>query len=288
MLNMGMSGITFDEILRSLPDGGEVRISLQDFPLDELLVTVHETRFTGRLWVTKDEQRDEVRLRRGQVLRVTPRPDVYMDLLRACLLDLELVEESVLDAQITADTRLTANDVIDCFVLRKLIDIEGIKKFNYEIAKRRLLNLFELPDAQILVENGFEENEDVDCLLLSPLPAIAYGLVVCASPARRNAMLAFAANQFAKLDVSYDGERNRLGLPKTFVGAVERLSTKGIFFGKQPCLPGLTPEDTAGLLLLFRRMGLLSLGDQQPKAGASLTSSDAMDDVTDRLDREFF
>jgi hypothetical protein len=287
MLNMRMTGIGFDEILRTLPKGGEVKIALQDFPLDELLVTAHETRFTGRLWVRSQQGRDEIRLRRGQIVRVNPRKEVCVSVLRTSILRLALLPESTVDAQISADERFTAQDILDCFVLRQLIDLEGVRKLNYETAKRHILELFNLSEAEVLVESGFEDIEDADCLLLSPLPAIAYGLVVCANAARRNAMLAFASKQFAKLNVSYDSERNRLGLPKTFMAAVQRLSTKGIFFGQQPCLPGLTPEDTAGLLLLFRRMGVLSLGDKIPDVGASITSSDAMDEVTDRLERDF-
>jgi len=283
-----MRGIAFDEIIRTLPANGEMKVTLSDIPLDELLITFHETRFTGRVWIQFKEDRDELRFRRGQILRVIPGEKVHLRHLHTSLLELGLVDKSTFEAQHLADARLSAPDLLDCFVLRRLIDLEDVKKVHYELAQRRLLELFDLVESEVVVENSFDAPEDAESILLSPLPAVAYGLVARASPARRQAMLAFAANRFAKLNVSYDSARNRLGLPEVFVTAVDRLSTRGIYFGAQPCLPGLTPEDTAGLLLLFRRMGLLNLGSQPPEVGRPISDEDAMDEVTDRLEREFF
>jgi hypothetical protein len=42
---MGVSSL--DEVLRTLEPRGEVRFALGDVPIDELLLTLHETRFTG-------------------------------------------------------------------------------------------------------------------------------------------------------------------------------------------------------------------------------------------------
>jgi hypothetical protein len=283
---MDMRGIAFDEILRTLPANGEIKVTLSEIPLDELLITVHETRFSGRMWIHDKQNHDELRFRRGQVLRVIPSDKVHLRLLQTTLFDLDLVDQSTFEAQHLADARLSAADLLDCFVLRRVLALESVKKVHYELARRRLLELFELRESDLVLENSFEAPEDADAILLNPLPAVAYGLVACASSARRQAVLAYAANQFAKLNVAYDVSRNRLGLPDAFVSAVKRLSEDGILFGDAPCLPDLSADETAGLLLLFRRLGLLMLTSQPPAAGRPLSSVDA-DEVTERLDREF-
>ena len=42
-----MGSVSLDQILRSLEPRGEVRFALGDVPVDDLLLTLHETRFTG-------------------------------------------------------------------------------------------------------------------------------------------------------------------------------------------------------------------------------------------------
>jgi hypothetical protein len=74
-------------------------------------------------------------------------------------------------------------------------------------------------------------------------------------------MLAFAANKRARLLSAYDTERNRCGLPQTLLAGAELLSTRVVHFGAMPCLPGLTPDTTAGVLLLFQRISLLEIGE---------------------------
>ena len=287
MFETRMVGVAFDEILRTLPVGSDVQIELSDFPLDELLLTAHETRFTGRIILQSGNEADEVFLHRGKISRVIPRSDLRKQILRDALIGLALITEEVIQAQFEADPRLNASDLLDCFVLRKILPVDHVPSVEYEMARRHMLSLFSLAQSHVTVLSEREYSNSQYSWLMNPLPTIAYGMVACAAPARRQAMLAFAGNQFARLNVAYDLKRNRLGLPKEFMAAVERLSNKGIFFGNQPCLPGLTPDDTAGVLLLFRRLGLLTLGSQKPSVGESITAQNAMDDETDRVDREF-
>ena len=287
MFETRMVGVPFDEILRTLPVGSDVQIELSDFPFDELLMTAHETRFTGRLILQSGGETDEVLLHRGKISRVIPRTGERKKILRQSLIGLSLMTEEVVEAQFDADPRLSANDILDCFVLRNILPADDVPSVEYEMARRHLLSLFSLIQAHVTVLSEREYNSSQYSWLMNPLPTIAYGLVACAAPARRQAMLAFAGHQFARLNVAYDLTRNRLGLPKEFMAAVERLSNKGIFFGNQPCLPGLTPDDTAGVLLLFRRLGLLTLGSQKPEAGEPITAQNAMNDETDRVEREF-
>ena len=287
MFETRMVGVAFDEILRTLPVGSDVQIELNAFPLDELLLTAHETRFTGRITLRSPNETNQVFLHRGKISRVIPSSALRKELLRQSLIGLSLMTEEVIQAQFDADPRLSASDILDCFVLRKLLQVTEVPTVEYEIARRHMLGLFSLPNAHVTVLREQDKPGSQHSWLMNPLPTIAYGMVACAAPARRQAMLAFAGNQFARLNVAYDLKRNRLGLPKEFMAAVERLSNKGIFFGSQPCLPGLTPDDTAGVLLLFRRLGLLSLGSQKPSAGEPITAQNAMDDETDRVDREF-
>jgi|GEM_PF-2328015 len=287
MFETRMVGVAFDEILRTLPVGSDVQIELSDFPLDELLMTAHETRFTGRLILKSGTETDEVFLHRGKVSRVIPRAGARKKFLRQSLIGLSLVTEELIVDQFEAAPGLSANDILDYLVLQKILPIDAVPSVEYEMARRHILGLFGLTQAHVTALSEREYNNSQYSWLLNPLPMIAYGLVACAAPARRQAMLAFAGNQFARLNIAYDLKRNRLGLPKKFIAAVERLSKEGIFFGNQPCLPGLTSAETAGVLLLFRRLGLLTLGNQKPTEGEPITAKNAMDDETDRVEREF-
>jgi hypothetical protein len=74
-------------------------------------------------------------------------------------------------------------------------------------------------------------------------------------------MLAFAAHKRARIAPPYDTRRNRCGLPEPLLTAAGQLSTHPVVFDATPCLSGLTPETTAGLLLLFQRISLLEIAE---------------------------
>lgn len=58
------------ERLRALPPGGELRFNLRDCPLDEVLLTVHESRFTGAVDLGALPEVDRLYLSDGAVVGV--------------------------------------------------------------------------------------------------------------------------------------------------------------------------------------------------------------------------
>jgi hypothetical protein len=284
-----MAATSFDHVLRTLPEEGEVRFALSDIPLDELLLTLHETRFTGACSVEHDEVRDRLLFRKGQVQKVEPPKAVHLHHLRETLVGRQMMSPEVVDEQIARDPRLDAIDVAECFLYRGLLDDAQVQAVLYLIGRKRLFELYDL-EGQVHVRQGWPAEEAIAGIPINPLPAVAYGIAVRASDTRRRAMLAYASHKQVRLTCKYDVERNRWGLPGPLCEAADRLATEGARFGATPQLDGLTPDNTAGLLLLFQRMGLLSFSEltrPPPMRGPSLTAPGAFDERTDRYQREF-
>jgi hypothetical protein len=83
----------------------------------------------------------------------------------------------------------------------------------HEQSRRRLFDLYDHHTGEIVVRRDQPKTSVIDPLGVDVLPAVAYGIVVRASPRRRQAMLAFAAGKRVTLTVDYDAARNRCGLP---------------------------------------------------------------------------
>lgn len=215
-----MSALPLDHLVRTLEPGGEASLSLRDVPLDELLLTLHEARFSGEVEIGIDRR---VLFRGGHVVVA----DSDAEACRRELLSLYEREEDAI--------------------------------------RLRALEPFEVPDLGELV---------------SPLPVVAYGIVVRARPSRRQAMHVLAANKRVRLCSPYDASRNRYGLPRPLLQAVQRLEGSGVVLGAPPAIPGLTPEATAGLLLLFHRVGLLAFGEvTRPPDVSEVSLQEALESV---------
>lgn len=283
-----MSAVGLDQVLRTLQPGGDVQFTLSAVPLDEALVTLHETRFRGSLTLGQPPEADVLYFRKGQIVRATPPNAVHMRLLCGAILEARLMSAEILREQIEADARLSAVDVAECFVLRGLVSDPSMKRVELSIAKRRLIELYESQHQSVTLREGLDAALDIDGPTLSPLPAVAHGIIAKSNPARRVAMRAYAAGKRVRLQGPYDVVRNRLGLSGRFLAAARTLDAEGAQFGAEPTLGELTTDETAGLLLAFQRMGLLVFGEstRPPSIGASVTDAGTFDERTDRFDRD--
>jgi hypothetical protein len=100
-------------------------------------------------------------------------------------------------------------------------------------------------------------------------PAIAYGIVVRADPARKAEIAQSAAFKRVRLVAPYDEKRNSYGLPPPVLVAMRSLSKEPVVFDSVPSLPGLSPDTTAGLLLLLQRMSLVAVEDSSAKTAST-------------------
>lgn len=248
--------------MRSLAQGAEVRFSASDIPLDEVLLTLHETRFTGLGQIGSGGELDKIHLRGGRVIDVVPAAKVHVKLLAEILASHKAVPKEVLDATIAEDANMDGALFARRLVARGHLNREALAKATLEQARRRLFLLYDHPNATVVLTQGLPEGVSIfHTQTLDLLPSVAYGMVTKANPTRRQAMLAFASHKRARLYASYDEVRNRYGLPPPLLEAMRSLAGDGTVFGSIPCLPGLSPEITAGLLLLLQRTALLTLGE---------------------------
>ncbi len=272
MLRPSMGASSLDEILRGLEPRGEVRFELGDVPIDELLLTLHETRFTGILELGRQAQADRVVMRGGKVLDAIPTRYLHVQLLADVLRELELLSGEELRRVLESDAAMDGETFGRRLVARGMLTQEQLREAVHEQAMRRLFYLYDHSGGPALIRQGLPAVAPVSATPVDILPAVAYGVIVRAHPRRRQAMLAFAAHKRVRIAPGYDVRRNRCGLPEPLLGAAGRMSERPVVFGAQPCITGLTGDTTAGLLLLFQRISLLEIADSTPSAlGAELT-----------------
>lgn len=256
-----MAAVSLDQVLRNLEPRGEVAFTLGDVPIDELLLTLHEVRFTGAVELGRPQDADRVLFKGGKILDAVPSRYLHVKLLAEILLETRAISSATLRSVLEEDASLDGEQLGRRLVARGLLAVEKLREVTHEQARRRLFYLYDHSGGPAAVRQGLPKNGPIDALPVDLLPAVAYGIVVRAHPRRRQAMLAFAASKRARLVSAYDLERNRCGLPPPLLAATELLSQRVVQFGPVPCLPGLTPDTTAGLLLLFQRISLLELGE---------------------------
>jgi hypothetical protein len=256
-----MVAVTLDQVLRSLEPRGEVSFSLADIPIDELLLTLHETRFSGTVELGRPAHADRVIFKGGKILDAFPYRFLHVKLLAEILLEVRAVSSSALRQIIEEDALLDGDLLGRRLLARGLLSPQRLREVNHEQARRRLFYLYDHSGGPALIRQGAPRQAPLDLQPVDLFPAVAYGIVVRAHPRRRQAMLAFAANKRARLVTPYDVARNRWGLPPPLLEGTQILSGEAYHFGALPALPGLNADTTAGLLLLFHRMSLLELGE---------------------------
>lgn len=268
--------MSLEEILTRLEPRGEARLGVGDFPLDEVLLLLHETRFSGSVEIGRVGGADRLSLRGGHVLDVAPPRFLHVKLLTEVLVELGFVSGGEIRSVLEADAALDGELLGLRLAARALVTHAQLREAVHEQSRRRLFDLYDHHTGEIVVRRDQPKTSVIDPLGVDVLPAVAYGIVVRASPRRRQAMLAFAAGKRVTLTVDYDAARNRCGLPPPLLEATKLLSTAPVTLGPVPCLPGLAPDSTAGLLLLFMRLSLLSWSDPWASTSASDTPLEAL------------
>ena len=255
-----MVAVSLDQVLRNLPDEGEVRLELGLIPFDELLVTLHETRFVGAVEIGEGENVDRLRLREGQIVAARPPAQAHLRLVTELMASRHIMSGEALRELLTAAPNLQADGVLIRAKRLGLVGDDRLEDLRCDVIRARLFEMYDRGPQPVFIQQGasgdFSANKSVN-----PLPAVAYGIVNRAHPARRRAMLALAAGKRVSLECAYDVRRNRYGLPENMLSAIDHLNSKGVVLGPSRCLPGIDAFQTAGILLLFQRVGLLRMSE---------------------------
>jgi hypothetical protein len=249
------------EKLRSPKPEAELRFTLRDVPLDEVFLTLHEARFTGALDVGAMPEVDRVFFREGAVVGVVPYRHLDAQLLGAILVEMKKLQRPDLEAVLKAQRGMDGLILGQRLLQKELIDHDALERACTEQARRRLFYLYESTESPALVREGIHRLAHFHPTSVDLRPAIAYGIIVKASPDRKAAIAASSAFRRVRLVAPYDESRNAWGLPPPVLVAMRTLSAKPFEFDSMPCLPGLNTDTTAGLLLLLHRMSLIVFED---------------------------
>lgn len=261
-----MSGRLADKLLELEPTQ-QLRFPLAVWPLAELLLTAHAARFTGRVVLRPGGRpgrgippgADAVFFREGSLVGVErPGPRGTRGLAEV------LVEEDELEPAEAEAFLGGAKGVAD---LARQLDERGLvarwvlDRAVAEHARRRLFERAGDEASMVEVRAGIEALASFHPVYIDPRPAIAFGLVVHGRSSDKEAIMKRLAGRRVGLVVPYDAHRNLYGLPPPLLAAAEALSG-GLSFDRPPRFGGLSWSDSAGLLLLLERIGLLELEDE--------------------------
>lgn len=236
--------------------GTDVAFTLEDVPLDELLLTLHTARFTGAVRVGEPPDADRLCFREGAFVGLRPRPSRDAAGLREAVLGLRLVSAETL-AAVSDDGTAPARSMAKALVERGLVSAADLQRATEEHTRRRLFALYDLsPATAVRVRQGLDQVAGFWPVSMDVRPVVAFGMVVRADPRRRAAMMDKVRGRLVRLLSPYDERRNSYGLPPPVVLALKSLEEGARMVGKA-ALPGLTTDETAGLLLLLDRMALL-------------------------------
>lgn len=244
------------EALRNLPPGAVYETTFAEVPLDEVLLSLHESRFTGVVEVGDEPELDRSYLRDGAVVGVAPHEEAARALLTEVVSEQKKLAPELLER--AGGARHVGASLGQHLVAQRLVEPSDLERALAELGRRRLFHLYERTGARVVVREGLARLDGFPPAYVDLRPVIAFGAVVCASAERKRAVVRDAFGRRVRLLVPYDERRNSYGLPPPVLHALRLLYGEGVVFGDEPCLPGLTRETTAGLLLLLRRMSLLS------------------------------
>lgn len=248
-----------EQELRGLKAGGDVRFTLQDLALDETLLLLHESRFTGTLDVGDARDLDRIFFRGGSVVGVSANRKIDAKLFGDALVDLKVVSRNAL-ADLPRGVADLDAALLGRYLLQKgLIDEAALERARAEQARRRLYHLFEHGSARLRARGGLDRLRRFFPTFVDIRPVVAYGMVVCADTVRKRAVVDRLRFHRVRMPVPYDEARNGYGLPKPLVQALRHLQGDGMELGPVPMLPGIDPMTTAGLLLLLERTSLISV-----------------------------
>src|SRR5687768_3370027 len=82
--------------MHRLEPGGILRFRLAQVPLDELLLATHGSRFTGAISIG-EYPADQIYMREGAVVGMTPKKHVHAQLLGQVLLQQKVIDKTTLE-----------------------------------------------------------------------------------------------------------------------------------------------------------------------------------------------
>ena len=236
--------------------GADLRLTLGNVSLDELLLTVHTARLTGAVRIGTPPQVDRLCFRDGAFVGIRPRPETDASGLQDAILSLRILSTEAL-AALSEDGRGDARAFAAGLREHRLLTEADLQRAIDEHTRRRLFELYDLgADTPVRVRQGLEQVAGFWPVSIDVRPVVAFGMVVRADPVRRAKMMAKVKGRSVRLLSPYDERRNSYGLPPPVVAATKALEG-GFTMVETMTLPGLSTDETAGLLLLLDRMALL-------------------------------
>lgn len=162
-------------------------------------------------------------------------------------------------AAVSDDGRRDPRQIVAALLEDRLVDATRLQRAIELHVRRRLFALYDLPAAtRLRIREGIDRLADFWPAPIDMRPVIAFGTVARADPRRRAALMKRVLGRTVRLVAPYDARRNQHGLPPAVVSAVQALED-GRRMTPDDALPGLSPEQTVGVLLLLDRMALLKL-----------------------------
>ncbi len=252
----------YQDAIKKLGRSDELTFSLDQMPLEETLMLLHECHFTGCLDLGASPEIDRIYFRTGAVAGVSSNRRLDAQLLGNALIDLKAVSPGAIESIPRGLKDLDAALLGRYLIQRGLIDEPGLERAHAEQARRRLYHLFERRNAPVRIRQGIDQSQRFFPIVVDLRPIVAYGMVVSADLDRKSRVVERLRHRRVRLREPYDEERNVYGLPPPVVEAIRALDD-GVVLGPMPMLPGLDPMTTAGVLLLFDRASLLTV-DSEP------------------------
>jgi hypothetical protein len=244
--------------LRRIEPSALLRFRLQQVPVDELLLTLHAARFTGSVAIGSPPP-DQIYFREGAVVGVSPKKHLHAQLLGQVLIQQKAIDRPTLERVLAREQVADGMLLGERLLFMQLINAEDLDRACAEQGRRRLFYLYEYEDAEVLVSQGIAHLSHFHPSYVDVRPAIAYGMVVRSTAGRRKEVIDRVRGRWVRLRAPYDEQRNSYGLPPPVLQGIRCLHEGEVAFGDDPKLPGLGPEETAGVLLLFDRMSLLEI-----------------------------
>ncbi|MEO1338672.1 MAG: hypothetical protein AAFV29_23715, partial [Myxococcota bacterium] len=214
--------------------------------------------FTGVVYLGESHQADRICLREGAFVGMAVRRSADAVGLQDALLSFRIVSEDALAALSddgTQDARLLAKVLVE----RRFVSEADLHRAVEAHVRRRLFALYDLGATEpVRVRQGLMHLASFWPVAMDIRPFVAFGMVVRSSAGRRAAIMAEVRGRTVRIVAPYDARRNGYGLPPPVVGAMKALES-GVYMDDAVTLPGLSADETAGLLLLLHRMSLLQL-----------------------------
>jgi serine/threonine protein kinase len=245
--------------IRNLESEEILHFSLRELPLHEVLLTLHEIRFTGTLDIAGDSDTDRLFFRLGALVGISSNRELDAQIFQSVLLELRLIPPSALENVPLRLKHVDAPLLGSYLKERGLIAEEELERARAEQRLRRLFLLFDRPNARVRLLEGVRDLDNLIPTYTDVLPVIAYGIVVRSDSGRRKQLAKRVARNRVRLIAPYEQERNRYGLPPQILQAIRLLNDEGVDFDAEPALSNLDSWTTLGVLLLFDRISLLRI-----------------------------